>query len=57
MRVLRSLPRRQAWAAGRAYASTPGHRGVSVLGRVTPASLRRRPLRIPVGELLVLASA
>lgn len=33
------------------------HRGVSVLGRVAPAALRRRPLRIPVGELLVLASA
>jgi SAM-dependent methyltransferase len=33
------------------------HRGASVLGHVTPAALRRRPLRIPVGELLVLASA
>lgn len=33
------------------------HRGASVLGRLTPAPLRARPLRIPVGELLVLASA
>ncbi len=33
------------------------HRGASVLGSLTPAALRRRPLRIPVGELLVLAHA
>jgi hypothetical protein len=33
------------------------HRGASVVGRLTPATLRRRPLRNPVGELLVLASA
>jgi SAM-dependent methyltransferase len=33
------------------------HRGASVVGRLTPATLRRRPLRIPVGELLVLAAA
>jgi len=33
------------------------HRGVSFLGRVTPAGLRRRPLRVPVGELLIIASA
>ena len=33
------------------------HRGASVLGSLTPAALRRRPQRIPVGELLVLAHA
>jgi len=33
------------------------HRGVRFLGRVTPAALRRRPLQIPVGELLIIASA
>lgn len=33
------------------------HRAVRGVGLVTPAALRRRPLPIPVGELLVLASA
>lgn len=33
------------------------HRGVRFLGKVTPAGLRARPMRIPVGELLVVASA
>lgn len=33
------------------------HRGVRFLGRVTPSGLRKRPLRVPVGELLVVASA
>lgn len=33
------------------------HRGVRFLGHVTPAALRRRQLRVPVGELLVIASA
>lgn len=33
------------------------HRGARVLGSLAPAGLRQRPLRIPVGELLIVASA
>jgi len=33
------------------------HRGVGFLGRVAPRSLRSRPVPVPVGELLVVASA
>lgn len=33
------------------------HRGVRVLGNLAPAGLRQRPLRVPVGELLIVASA
>ena len=33
------------------------HRGARVLGGLTPAGLRQRPLRVPVGELLIVASA
>lgn len=32
------------------------HRGVRFLGALTPAGLRQRPLRVPVGELLIVAS-
>ena len=33
------------------------HRGARVLGSLAPAGLRQRPLRVPVGELLIVASA
>jgi len=33
------------------------HRGARVLGNLAPRGLRQRPLRVPVGELLIVASA
>ena len=33
------------------------HRGVRFLGHLTPAGLRRRPLRVPVGELLIVVAS